>query len=101
MLPFEDRYSRQRKLPEVGPNGQHALTRASLRVGPRVPGSEIFESCYLRRAGVEHVTLSEHCAEASCPHERVFRFAAPRALAVGAWGALTQLRRELGMVAPG
>lgn len=98
MLPFEDRYSRQRKLPEVGPNGQQALTHASLRVGPRVPGSEIFELCYLLRAGVSQVTLSNLCAEPSSAHERAFRFAAPRALAIGALGALTQLRRELGMV---
>jgi hypothetical protein len=97
MLPFEDRYSRQRKLPEVGPRGQERLARTPLTVAPRVPGSDLFELCYLLRAGVESVTVSNLRPEAPSAHERVFRFAAPRALAVGALGALSQLRREIGL----
>jgi hypothetical protein len=97
MLPFEDRYSRQRKLPEVGPQGQLALARSSLQVTSRVVGSEIFELSYLRRAGVENVTLSSLQVEPCSAHATQFHFAAPRTLAVGALGALAQLRRELGM----
>lgn len=97
MLPFEDRYSRQRKLPEVGPRGQSALARSVLQVPSRVAGSEIVELCYLRRAGVEHVTLSSLQLGPSSAHAAQFHFTATRTLAVGALGALSQLRRELGM----
>jgi hypothetical protein len=96
MLPFEDRYSRQRKLPEVGPQGQLALARCSMQIPSRVAGSEIFEVCYLQRAGVEHVTVSNQVQPCSA-HSTEFHFAATRALAVGALGALAQLRRELGL----
>lgn len=97
MLPFEDRYSRQRKLPEVGPQGQRALANASLRVSPRVTGSEVFELCYLQRAGVARVTVSDAHVQLPSPHAQAFQFTAPRTLAVGALGALAQLRQTLGL----
>lgn len=97
MLPFEDRYSRQRKLPEVGPQGQLALANASLQVSSRLAGSELFELCYLQRAGVARVTSSDSHLDLPSAHAQAFQFAAPRALAVGALGALAQLRRTLGL----
>jgi molybdopterin/thiamine biosynthesis adenylyltransferase len=91
----DERYSRQRRLPEVGDAGQARLAQAALTV----VGSDgaIIEAEYLHRAGVERVELLPGGEPEPFSHEQAFRFAASRRIGVGAWRALAKIRRTLGM----
>jgi len=99
MLPFEDRYSRQRRLAEVGPTGQAKLEQARMLVSSNTAGGGQLELLYLRRAGVGRATLSKIQPAPAFPHQQTFRFEATRSVAANTWGALAQLRRELGLQA--
>jgi hypothetical protein len=91
-----DRYARQRRLPEVGDAGQTRLGRSALGVAGSGDAARA-EADYLVRAGIGRVTPLPDQAPAPFAHAAAFQFAAPCALAAGAWRALAQIRRELGM----
>jgi hypothetical protein len=92
MLPFEDRYSRQRRLAEVGPEGQARLCSARLRVAP-YPHLDV-EVEYLSRAGVS-VVVDATVPAASFPFADWFEHPAARGVAEGAWCALSRIKHEL------
>lgn len=92
MLPFEDRFSRQRRLPEVGPEGQRRIEQSRLQV-PRHPGRAI-ELEYLSRAGVRQLESTDKQPE-PFPFEQQFTFAASAQTARGCYGALTRLKSIL------
>ena len=116
MLPFEDRFSRQRQLSEVGREGQQRLLATEVLVVPS--RSAWIELTYLQRAGV-CATLGGR-PDAVCPpqlgsvdraeldsaqpnseverfaHAAYFRHEASRELGAGAWRALSVIRSVLG-----
>jgi hypothetical protein len=92
MLPFEDRYSRQRRLAEVGPEGQARLCSARLRIPPS-PHVDV-ELEYLARAGVS-VVVDVTGPASSFPFADWFEHAAARGVAEGAWCALFRIKHEL------
>jgi hypothetical protein len=57
LLPFEDRYTRQRQLPQVGVRGQQAIAKHQVVLGNE-PAAAI-AALYLQRAGVQGI---EHSA---------------------------------------
>jgi hypothetical protein len=83
-----DRYDRQRRLREVGAEGQLRIehSEASIPAGP----SAAVEVAYLVRAGVERAAIDSGRARPGA-HAAFFRFSAPRAVADGAEGALRHL----------
>ena len=93
MLPFQDRYSRQRKLPEVGKLGQERIEQleAVVRGGPEAT----IAALYLERAGAARVVHEPGEQSAAWPHAAHFRHAGPTSVARGAWVALQQLKRAL------
>lgn len=98
MLPFEDRYTRQRRLAEVGPEGQLLLGRQRMAIAPHADVE--LELDYLRRAGVEQVTVQQVGvgAEQSAldfPWAEQFQFSGPLGVARGAWSALARIRAAL------
>jgi hypothetical protein len=92
MLPFEDRYSRQRRLAEVGPEGQARLCSARLRVAPHAHVDVELE--YLSRAGVS-VVVDSTVLTSSFPFADWFEHTAARGVAEGAWCALSRIKHEL------
>jgi hypothetical protein len=96
MLPFEDRFSRQRRLPEVGPSGQETLGAAELRIADHADVE--LELDYLARAGVARVTLDPAGAPLTFPWASWFEHDAALGVARGAWCALARIKRELGLV---
>jgi len=88
-----DRYSRQRRLPEVGDAGQARIAAAA----PCVHGRDgaIIETEYLYRAGVERLMISPQLEPETFVHERYFRFFASRRVGAGAWRALCKIRGAL------
>lgn len=92
MLPFQDRYSRQRMLPEVGKRGQERIE--ALRVVVRGGPEAAVEFAYLKGAGVGQIELQITNAEPpnAWPHAAHFTRAGPRAVGLGAWAALRRLR---------
>ena len=95
MTDDHSRYSRQRRLPEVGDAGQCRLERASLEARGR--DGALVELAYLCRAGVNRVTLTLLEHPEPFVHAEAFRFEAPRAVGAGAWRALAQIRNVLEM----
>jgi hypothetical protein len=110
MLPFEDRFTRQRQLPEVGLRVQELLASAPgvvVRVGAIAVPSAIdpgdVARIYLERAGVpvvrqranERTASSALDPERDFPHAQHFQFAGPRSFAAGAHLALGEIRRRL------
>jgi hypothetical protein len=95
MLPFEDRYTRQRRLPEVGPIGQERLCRARLCVAAH-PDVEL-ELDYLARAGVAAVQVDAVAPAPPFPWSACFEHPAALGVARGAWSALSRIKRELGL----
>jgi hypothetical protein len=96
MLPFEDRYSRQRRLPEVGQAGQQQVAEAAFAVSARDPAAWL-EALYLHRAGAQRVHLSTTTVEGPFTHHSAFAFDQTRQVAVGAHRALQKLRTLLGV----
>ena len=103
MLPFEDRYTRQRRLAEVGPEGQLRLERQSLVIARHADVELGLD--YLRRAGVQQVAVKQAegqqtgaDAEQSAldfPWAAQFQFSGPLGVARGAWSALARIRAAL------
>lgn len=94
MLPFEDRYTRQRRLPEVGAGGQERLRRAQPRVAAH-PDVEL-ELDYLGRAGVD-ARIDEAAPAIPFPWTGWFEHEAALGVARGSWCALSRIKRELGL----
>jgi hypothetical protein len=88
-----DRYTRQRRLPEVGDEGQARVAAARLSVGDSPEAWS--EREYLLRAGVGAVTTVPALPVPPFVHAAVFRHPASRRLAAGCWRALTGLSRLL------
>jgi hypothetical protein len=88
-----DRFTRQRRLPEVGAAGQARIAAAEIELSSSDGAME--ELAYLCRAGVERVSVSSNVEPRPFAHEGAFRFAESRAVAAGAWRALGELRRIL------
>ena len=93
MLPFEDRYTRQRRLPEVGPGGQERLCAAHLTI-PSHPDVAL-ELDYLARAGVTSVAVDASLAAPEFPLAGWFEHGAALSVARGAWCALTRIKAAL------
>lgn len=93
-----DRYTRQRRLTEVGDTGQRRLEAA--RVHVRGNEGALVETAYLARAGVSAVSLTPLAPPEPFAHGGAFRFGATRAVASGAWRALAKIRRALEMDPP-
>lgn len=95
MLPFEDRYSRQRRLPEVGPSGQERLCAAELVIAKH-PDVDL-ELDYLKRAGVARVAVDTAAAALPFPWTGQFEHEAALGVARGAWCALARIKSALGI----
>ena len=93
MLPFEDRYSRQRRLDEVGPDGQRRLEQSELVLASHADTE--LEVEYLTRAGVRQLQFEAAAPVPIFPWAEQFRFDGPRSVASGAWHALTRIRAAL------
>lgn len=98
MSDFEERFSRQVRLAEVGLAGQTRLAHSSLVVcqGPEAAdrtAAEI-EEAYLQRAGVGR-TVIESTSAPPFSHAEHFRHEQCRQVATGAWRALDQIKRVL------
>lgn len=105
MLPFEDRYTRQRQVPEIGFSGQAALERSRAAL-PSDPIGEV-ASTYLRRAGVGQVIVSANLATSVGLDQdssvtspggsatSAFRYLAPKQFALGCQLALAHITRQL------
>ncbi|HLV21968.1 MAG TPA: hypothetical protein VKZ49_13835 [Polyangiaceae bacterium] len=94
-MAVDERYSRQCRLPEIGPAGQARLASAELCVGGREEA--LMEALYLHRAGVERLRIEPERPAAAFAHASAFRFEATRRAGAAAWRALGQLRRALGV----
>lgn len=92
------RYDRQIRLDEVGRDGQARICTATAEV--RGCDGNLVELCYLERAGFQAVMMQPHAGPPPFVHEQWFRFAESRRVAAGAWRALDQIRRALGIVRP-
>lgn len=100
MLPFEDRFTRQRQLREVGLSGQERLQASSITLG--VSRAEMVAADYLRRAGVQvHETAAPSALrEAATPASEVpCAFEGPATYLRGSLLALDHLRQVLGVTA--
>ncbi len=93
MLPFEDRYSRQRRLVEVGPAGQRRLGQSRVRVAAHADVE--IEREYLERAGVGGVDVDSQASPVDFPWQAEFSFAAAAGVARGAFSALRRIRAAL------
>ena len=98
MLPFEDRYTRQRRLPEVGPKGQERLSLAELSVAEHPDVA--LELDYLARAGAEQAQIDPAAPALSFPWASWFEHEAALGVARGAWCALSRIKGALGLEAP-
>ena len=95
MLPFEDRYSAQRRLVEVGPEGQRRLEQSRMVL---VEHSDLdIEREYLARAGISDMLIDVQASPPVFPWVEQFEFASPLAVARGAWCALARLRSVLAL----
>jgi hypothetical protein len=91
-----DRYVRQRQLAAVGDGGQARIAQATFVVASGEPLARQIEREYLARAGVQHFAETPASVPATeFAHAAVFRHAAARDFAQGAWRALAQLRSTL------
>ncbi len=84
--------ARQKILAEVGSDGQDRLAHAPAHVAAG-PGTDVTVE-YLRRAGVQTIVEGEEPAS-EFPHAAQLRYAAPRAVAEGAWAAVRHVRQVL------
>jgi len=90
-----DRYARQRLLAAVGDLGQERIAARTFVVqSSTAPASDV-ERAYLARAGAARFAKAPD-GPVAFVHRDVFRHAAARDFAEGAWQALVQLRSALG-----
>jgi hypothetical protein len=90
---MSDRYTRQRRLAEVGDRGQARIAAAHYSVGASAEGW--IEREYLERAGAGAVTSVAALEVAPFAHAGTFRHRASLRIAAGSWRALVALRRTL------
>lgn len=90
-----ERFARQQRLREVGESGQRRIVALPARVHAH-PGAGV-EIAYLERAGVARLAADVSAPAIPFDHAGTFHHAVTRALAEGAWRALTQLRAALEM----
>ena len=88
-----DRYTRQRRLPEIGGAGQRRIEAAEAVVRGR-DGADI-EARYVTGAGVRNVVHDASAAPLAFAHADFFTFPSSRRVAAGAWRALCTLKRAL------
>jgi len=81
-----DRYTRQRRLREIGDAGQARLEAAAPTIAGG-PGA-VLELVYLHRAGVGSVTIDALSTPRAFPHASLFRHPAARRFAAASWRAL-------------
>lgn len=93
MLPHEDRYTRQRQLPEVGIDGQRQLSSIQAKLAPG--SSSLVALIYLHRAGVGKVEVSSSAEPAVLKHQSLFTFDGPADVAAGCQVALAHIRGAL------
>lgn len=93
MLPFEDRYTRQRQLREVGLSGQHRL-ETSVKVLGRGASDDVAAD-YLVRAGVQVVRKDDLPSDAGVTAGALCAFSGPRDYLTGALVALDHVRAVL------
>lgn len=93
MLPFEDRYTRQRRLAEVGVEGQRRLEAAVQELAQHEAVE--LEADYLQRAGVQQLSFAPDAPSAEFPWPEQFQFSGPALVARGAHGALARIRSIL------
>jgi len=84
-----DRYTRQRRLAEVGDEGQARIAAARLSVAEGAEAT--YERDYLERAGAD-VNTVPGLEPAPFEHAGAFVHVASRRLAAGSWRALGALR---------
>ena len=94
----DDRYTRQRRLREIGDSGQQRLLAASVTVGGG--SGAVLELVYLHRAGVGTVAIDGLSKATVFAHAETFRHAAARRYAGAAWRALRTLVEIVGAQAP-
>ena len=90
-----DRFSRQERLAEVGPRGQERIQRFAAVVRG-TEGADV-ELAYLSGAGVGGLSARPEEPPLPFTHAGAFRFEAAREVGAGAWRALAELRRALGI----
>jgi hypothetical protein len=89
----DDRYCRQQRLPQVGARGQQRLQSASAIVA--AGASARIELSYLQRAGFRKVFVTSLHRPEPFPHAALFRHAAAKTIAAGAWRALDKIALSL------
>jgi hypothetical protein len=102
MLPFEDRYTRQRQLADVGGSGQTRLQQSSFQLDERddlPPLARVVAADYLQRAGVRielgASQLGTQTQGKRPPPLTHFQFDGPTQVALGALTALAHIRSVL------
>lgn len=94
MLSSQDRYSRQKRLKEVGLEGQLRIEACALVLSPGPEAPIALE--YLRRAGALGVQVRADASPAKpFPHGTCFHSELARSYAAGAWTALTGVLEAL------
>jgi hypothetical protein len=90
----DDRYTRQRRLREIGDAGQARLLAASVSI----PGGAeaVAELVYLHRAGVGSVSIDALSRPEAFVHAAEFRHEAARRHAASAWRALRTICAVVG-----
>lgn len=81
-----DRFTRQRRLAEVGEVGQERIQNAVARVDSTADGA--VAACYLSRAGVQRIEQTEATQARKFTHATSFRHVASRQIGEGSWHAL-------------
>jgi hypothetical protein len=88
---MEDRFARQRRLPEIGERGQALIGAECFRVAAGREAS--MERDYLARAGAGMVAVNAELSPEPFAHAACFRHEAPRRHAAAAWRAFRQIMR--------
>jgi hypothetical protein len=93
------RFERQARLPEFGSDGQARLERARVVVRGRSAIERDVATAYLARAGVGEVMASPpgDAPADPFPHADHYTSEAARQVGAGAWRALAEMRRILGV----
>jgi len=86
---MSDRFTRQRRLAEVGELGQARIQNAVAHVAKTPAGA--VAALYLSRAGVQRIETTEVTEPAEFTHTASFRHPASRQIAEGSWRALTAI----------
>lgn len=94
MLPFEDRYTRQRQLPEVGEAGQRRIEAIVVELPANSSDAQVAR-VYLERAGVRQLQRATRADTKPFPHARYFRHEVAARVGRGTHFALTCIRQQL------